>query len=93
MESLQFSTKYLLKPEAEALLMKQITQLHNIIDLQKENNQLIFKEGEKKGIQVGQQKEKLEIAKAMLLKDYPVDDIVALTGLSIDQVEQLKQVD
>lgn len=93
MEGLQLSTKYLLKPEAEALLMEQITQLHNIIDLQKENNNLIFKEGEEigqeKGKKQGIKERKLEIAKEMIDKGYPLADIVLLTGLSSSDIQQI----
>ena len=52
-------------------------------------------EGKLKGIQIGQEKGKkegkkernIEIAKAMLLKGYPLSDIVFLTGLSASEVK------
>lgn len=93
MDELEFSTKYLLKDEAEALFKEQIAQLHNIIDLQKENNQLIFKEGEKigqeKGIKKGEKDKAFSIAKAMLNKGYPKEDILFLTGLSSSDIEHI----
>ncbi|TSJ80494.1 MAG: hypothetical protein NMK33_03245 [Candidatus Cardinium sp.] len=89
MEELQYSTKYLLNPEAEAVLMEQITQLQNIIDLQKENNVIIFNQGEKQG----EKQKSIAIAKAMLQEGDTVEKIVRITGLSLKQVEQLKQVD
>ena len=85
MDGLEFSTKYLLKPEAEALFKEQIAQLHNIIDLQKENNQLIFKQGEK----IGVQKEKLEIAKSMLKEGEPIEKVSRFTGLSLSDIQQI----
>ncbi|MEF2229264.1 MAG: JAB domain-containing protein [Candidatus Cardinium sp.] len=89
MEGLQLSTKYLLKPEAEALLMKQITQLHNIIDLQKENNQLLFKQGEKIGQQKGKIEGKLEIATMMLESGESVEKIIRFTGLSASDIKKI----
>ena len=89
MEGLKLSTKYLLKPEAEALLMKQITQLHQVIDLQKENNKLIFKEGEKIGQEKGEKEKAFSIAKAMINKGYPKEDILFLTGLSSSDIEHI----
>ncbi|MDN5247322.1 MAG: JAB domain-containing protein [Candidatus Cardinium sp.] len=93
MEGLQLSTKYLLKPEAEALLMEHITQLHNIIDLQKENNNLIFKQGEKIGIKIGEEqgkiKGKLEIVKVMLDQGFSIENIMRYTGLSESDIQQV----
>ena len=53
--------------------------------------------GQEKGIQIGQEKGKLEgkeegkleIAKSMLLKGYPIEDIIFLTGLSRSRIEEL----
>ncbi|WP_204082280.1 hypothetical protein [Candidatus Cardinium hertigii] len=45
--------------------------------------------GQEKGIQIGQEKGKIEIAKAMLLKGYPMEDIVLLTGLSSSHIQDL----
>ncbi|AXI24004.1 RadC-like JAB domain [Cardinium endosymbiont of Sogatella furcifera] len=81
MEGLELSTKYLLKPEAEALFMKQITQLNNIIELQKENNKLIFKKGE--------EDKSLAIAKAMIQEGEPIEKIIRFTGLSEPDIQQL----
>ncbi|TSJ80884.1 MAG: hypothetical protein NMK33_05620 [Candidatus Cardinium sp.] len=49
------------------------------------------------GIQIGKEKWKLEgemekarsIAKSMLLKGYPIDDIIMLTGLSRSHIQRL----
>ena len=49
------------------------------------------------GIQIGQEKGKieekkegkLEIAKSMLLKGYPIQDIILITGLSRSQIHRL----
>lgn len=80
-DGLKLSTKYLLKPEAEALFMKQITQLHKIIDLQQENNKLIFTEGEKQ--------KACAIAKAMLKEGEPIEKIIRFTGLSESDIQHL----
>jgi DNA repair protein RadC len=72
MEGLQFSTKYLLKPEAEALFMKQIMQLHKTRELEKEKANIIFNEkiklakneskelGKKQGAKIGRKEGKVE---------------------------------
>lgn len=43
-------------------------------------------EGEQKGIQ----KEKVEIAKRMLEKNKPLDEIIEFTGLTKEEIEELK---
>ena len=45
--------------------------------------------GQEKGIQLGEEKGKLEIAKSMLLRGYPIEDIIALTGLPVSRIEEL----
>ena len=57
--------------------------------------------GQEKGIQIGQEKGKLEgklegkeernleFAKSMLLRCYPIEDIIALTGLSPSRIQEL----
>ncbi|TSJ81150.1 MAG: Rpn family recombination-promoting nuclease/putative transposase [Candidatus Cardinium sp.] len=49
--------------------------------------------GEENGIRIGEEKGKLEgkveIAKSMLNKGYPVEDIIALTGLPVSRIEGL----
>ncbi|TSJ80656.1 MAG: hypothetical protein NMK33_04305 [Candidatus Cardinium sp.] len=51
------------------------------------------KKGRQEGIQVGEEKGKLErnieIAKSMLLKGYPIEDIMFLTGLSRAHIHDL----
>ena len=93
MEGLELSTKYLLKPEAEAVLMKQITELHNIIELQQENNKSLFNIGEKigleKGIQIGEEKGRIEIARSMIQEGEPLEKIVRFTGLSMSRIQGL----
>ena len=50
-------------------------------------------EGKLEGIQLGQEKGKeegkIEIAKSMLLRGYPIEDIIALTGLSPSRIQEL----
>lgn len=50
-------------------------------------------EGINEGKIMGKLERNIEIAKAMVLKGYPLDDIITLTGLSIKEVNQIKQVD
>ena len=96
-EALQTSTKYLLKDEAEQVLLNQITQLNKIIDLQQENLNLVFNQGEKKGklegkqegIQVGEKKRNVEIAKVMIQEGEPINKIMHFTGLSESDIQQL----
>ena len=47
------------------------------------------KKGRQEGIQIGEEKGKLEVAKSMLLKGYPIEDIIFLTGLSRSQIQGL----
>jgi predicted transposase/invertase (TIGR01784 family) len=47
------------------------------------------KEGEANGIVKGKTEEKLEIAKKMLEKNFPIEEITALTGLSKEEIEKL----
>lgn len=81
MEGLKFSTKYLLKPEAEAIFKEEITQLQNIIDLQQQNNQLIFKEGKMEGI--------IDISKKMLAAGESLEKIMLFSGLSESDIHKL----
>ena len=45
-----------------------------------------IEEAEKKGIKKGIKKGKLEDARAMDKKDYPLDDIIEITGLTKEQL-------
>lgn len=49
----------------------------------------ILKEGEEKGKEEGEKRKSLEIAKKMLLKGMAISDIVALTGLSKEEIKKL----
>ena len=49
-----------------------------------------LEEGEKKGIKKGLKEGKIEIAKNMLKKGYKIEDIVEISGLSIEEIETLK---
>ena len=46
--------------------------------------------GEKRGRSIGERTKQLEIAKKMLAADMQVKQISELTGLSIEEIEQLK---
>ena len=47
-------------------------------------------EGEKRGIEKGKKEEKLEIARKMLKKGLGIDDIVDMTGLTKEEIENLR---
>lgn len=46
--------------------------------------------GVEKGIDIGAKKKSIEMAKEMLIDEYPITTIVKLTKLSIDEIENLK---
>ena len=48
-----------------------------------------FNSAEKKGHAEGRVEEKLENARRMKSKGYPLDDIVDITGLTIEEIEKL----
>ncbi len=43
------------------------------------------------GIEIGAQQKAVEAAKNMMKKNYPVDDICEITGLSLEQVLEIKE--
>jgi len=47
-------------------------------------------EGRLEGIEIGQAKEKIQIAKKMLAKDRSLEEIVEFTGLSSEEILALK---
>ena len=49
-----------------------------------------LEEGLKKGLEQGIEQGKLESAKKMLEKDYPIEDIIEITGLTKEQIENIK---
>ena len=48
-------------------------------------------EGLEEGEQRGEKKAKLEYARRMLEKGYPVEDICEITGLSREEIQTLRQ--
>ena len=51
----------------------------------------IEERGIEKGIEKGEKKKSKKIALKLLARNYPLDDIADLTGLSIDEIKKLKQ--
>ena len=49
-----------------------------------------LKEGLDKGLKEGEKNKSIEIAKNMLKKGYKIEDISELSGLSLDEIEELK---
>ena len=47
------------------------------------------KKGHAEGLAEGRAEEKLENASRMMSKGYPLDDIVDITGLTIEEIERL----
>ena len=43
------------------------------------------------GIEIGAQQKAVEAAENMMKKNYPVDDICEITGLSLEQVLEIKE--
>ncbi|WP_204082283.1 hypothetical protein [Candidatus Cardinium hertigii] len=80
-------TKYLPREDKENI-MRTIAQKYRDEGIQIGQEKGI-QIGQEKGIQIGQEKGKIEIAKAMLLKGYPMEDIVLLTGLSSSHIQDL----
>ena len=50
----------------------------------------LIEKGIEKGIKKGIEKGKIEDAKKMLIKKYPIDDIADITGLSVQEIKKLK---
>ena len=48
-----------------------------------------FEQGEKQGFEQGERSKQQETARNMLAKNYPVADIVEITGLPLADVEKL----
>ena len=46
--------------------------------------------GKQEGLEEGEKKAKLEDARRMIAKGYPLEDICEITGLSRDEVEKVK---
>ena len=89
MEGLQFSTKYLLKPEAEELFREQIMQLHRVRELEKEKDKIMFNERIKMARKEAQEARNIAIAKMMLEAGEPVEKIMFFTGLSSSDLENI----
>ena len=47
--------------------------------------------GRKEGIEIGAQQKAVEAAENMIKKNYPVDDICEITGLSLEQLLKIKE--
>ena len=43
------------------------------------------------GIEIGAQQKAVEAAENMMKKNYPIDDICEITGLSLEQVLEIKE--
>ena len=49
-----------------------------------------LKEGKEEGLREGENKKAIEMAKKMLTKGFEIVDIVECSGLSIEEIEELK---
>jgi predicted transposase/invertase (TIGR01784 family) len=75
--------------------LKYYRDIKNSLDTAREEG---FLEGEQKGIQKGREeglkegelKSKIEIARKMLLQNMDINTIASVTGLSHEQIEQLR---
>ena len=50
----------------------------------------LIEEGKKEGIKEGIKKAKIEDARKMLIKKYPIEDIADITGLPVEEIKKLK---
>ena len=48
--------------------------------------------GEKRGLEEGQKQKQIEIAKKMIEKNIPIEEIIDLTGLTKEEIEKIKEV-
>ncbi|MCR4957389.1 MAG: hypothetical protein K6B13_02110, partial [Prevotella sp.] len=48
-----------------------------------------FIDGKDEGLKEGEKNEKMKIARNMKGKDYPIEDIIDMTGLSADEIAEL----
>ncbi|MCK9339983.1 MAG: transposase, partial [Bacteroidales bacterium] len=70
---------------------KAINDYDNAINYAREEGELKGRlEGELKGKLEGELKGKLDIARTMLKMEKPIDEIVLITGLSKEQIEELE---
>ena len=60
------------------------------IEGHQEGHQEGLKQGLKEGMEKGEQKKQIEIAKKMLSKDSNIDFISECTGLSVEEIDNLK---
>ena len=90
LEKLEFMS---MDSEQRSLFEDRIKQLLDIEDLMETGKALSKKEGKEEGIAEGVEKgkisEKLEMAKKMLLKNRPIEEIVEFTGLSVEEIRNI----
>ncbi len=67
--------------------LKYYRDLKNSLDTAREEGRV---EGKEIGIEIGRKEEKIEIAKSLLSNNVPLDVIVQSTGLTEDEIKQLK---
>jgi predicted transposase/invertase (TIGR01784 family) len=51
----------------------------------------LFQEGVEEGLEKGEEKAKIAIARRMMANQWPLEEIADTTGLTLAQVEKLKQ--
>ena len=73
--------------EREKALMNHIWWRNNAI---KEGKEIGIKEGKKEGIKEGIIEGKKQIAKSLIKENMPIDKIATITGLSKEEIEELK---
>ena len=59
--------------------------------IQNTEKNIARREGLKEGLAEGQKVEKESIAKKLLEANYPIDEIIKITGLSKEEIEKLKK--
>jgi predicted transposase/invertase (TIGR01784 family) len=92
-----FKSPYMQKVAQRLNILKMTNQEREVydsyvMDSMKGRDYIISAEarGEARGEAKGEEKKAIEIAKAMLTKSKPMEEIVEFTGLTIKQIEKLK---
>lgn len=89
MDELRKSVRYIPNFEVKQNFEKKLKTIHKAFKEEIKLTKIKSKElGRKQGEKIGVQKEKLEIAKAMLKEGEPIEKVMRFTGLSASDLEE-----
>jgi predicted transposase/invertase (TIGR01784 family) len=74
----------------DRMMMRKADEKNSLATSRKRGREEGLKEGEAKGLKEGQREEKLSTARKMIAMDFPLSQISQITGLSLEELEQLK---